>query len=262
MTTESSPTCAYLLLVATETEERTLRNVASEFGLTCTERQGRAGTYLDLGEVGIGRVLALRTEMGPFGYGGSAAQAIYARTETVARSGVISMGMCFGVRRETQAMADVVIASSLVPYDDRDVESDGGLPVVSYGRVKRRPAKAGLKEMLERARDAQARGFKVHVGAVLTGGARIRCRAYRDHLLEKLKKTAADPIVGGEMEGAGLLGLSPPEDPQWILVKGICDFADEQRKEEIGKSRAQACDNAIRFTLEALRYERTMVTAP
>ena len=32
------------------------------------------------------------------------------------------------------------------------------------------------------------------------------------------------PIVGGEMEGIGLLGLS--ETPVWCIVKGVSDFAE------------------------------------
>ena len=31
------------------------------------------------------------------------------------------------------------------------------------------------------------------------------------------------------MEGVGLVSVSSPEDPAWIVVKGISDFADEDR---------------------------------
>jgi nucleoside phosphorylase len=63
---------------------------------------------------------------------------------------------------------------------------------------------------------------------------------------------AEDGIVGGEMEGVGLLSVSPRDDPIWIVVKGICDFADEERDRIIKKSRPVACANSSQLVLSAL----------
>ncbi len=59
------------------------------------------------------------------------------------------------------------------------------------------------------------------------------------------------------MEGVGFLSGSPPDRPNWILVKGISDFADEARDEIIKTTRGPACYNAARFLLSALK-ERTL----
>jgi adenosylhomocysteine nucleosidase len=61
-----------------------------------------------------------------------------------------------------------------------------------------------------------------------------------------------DPIVGGEMEGIGLLSISPPEKPSWIVVKAISDFADEDRDAIIKETRPIACRRAAVFVLSAL----------
>ena len=62
-----------------------------------------------------------------------------------------------------------------------------------------------------------------------------------------------DPIVGGEMEGVGLLAASlKADDPIWCVVKGISDFADENRDAEIVIGRPRACRNAATFVLSAL----------
>jgi len=54
------------------------------------------------------------------------------------------------------------------------------------------------------------------------------------------------------MEGVGLLSVSPRKMPSWVVVKGICDFADENRHAEIEDARPAACRNAARFRLSSL----------
>ena len=60
------------------------------------------------------------------------------------------------------------------------------------------------------------------------------------------------------MEGVGLLSVSPRKQPMWIVVKGICDFADENRDAEIAENRPLACQNAISFRpLRAAKAKQT-----
>ena len=54
------------------------------------------------------------------------------------------------------------------------------------------------------------------------------------------------------MEGVGLLSVSPANEPAWIVVKGISDFADENRDVVIEQYRPIACRNAADFVLRAL----------
>lgn len=252
--TVSDLRCTYLLFVATRSEEEALRLAAADLGITVQERLGAGEmTYLDLGEPGIGRVFATRSSIGPFGHGGSASRAIYCMAETSAVA-LISVGMAFGVDPSRQRLGDVIVSTALLPYDNRDVRSDVGLPIYRYHRVRAYPSSESLRHLFARARTERGRAHDVHFGALLTGAAHIGCRVYRDHLIAGLRGLA-DPIVGGEMEGMGLLGLSAADQPAWIVVKGICDFADEDRDEVIRSSRSVACYNAARFVLEALQLE-------
>lgn len=247
--------CAYLILLATESEEKALLAVAASESIPVYQLSGRAGTYWDFGDLGLGRVYAIRSSIGPFGHRGSATTALLARAETVAAAGVVSVGMCFGVGGH-QKLGDVCLATALLPYDERDVESDYALPRYNYQRVRLHRAHEGLVSRVQTIW-AQLQGQRAHglwPGAMLTGGAKIRCRAFRDHLVGHLAKTAgASAIVGGEMEGAGLIGLSPPESGCWVMLKGICDFADESRGTEVKLARQLACENAVRLALDALR---------
>ncbi len=241
--------CHYLLFVATGTEKEELKKVAKESGFTFSRKKGRLGRYYDLGTIGISRVLAVRTQMGPFSYGGSASKAIYYMAETQA-VGIISVGMSFGTDRSSQKIGDVLVSKTLLPYDNRDIVTEDGKMKVYYHRVRSHKSDARLFRLLRKESEQGKWKGRVHLGALLTGGARIRCRDYRNELrgIE-----SSEPIVGGEMEGVGLLSVSAPESPSWIVAKGICDFADEERDEIIKDTRSVACRNSALFVLNALK---------
>jgi adenosylhomocysteine nucleosidase len=254
MSTSPPLKCHYLLLVATKSERESLERAATELDLPFEQRNGKYANYFDLGVVGISRVFALKTVEGPFGHGGSAAQALLARFETQAVGGIIGVGMCFGVDRERQKLGDIIVSSALVPYDRREVLSDQLLPRFRYKKVERYEAKESLRELFRHEAERASRK-DVHVGALLTGGSHIACAAYRDHLVHALTEVAKDRIVGGEMEGAGLLSLSEAKASEWCVVKAICDFADEGRDTDAPASRTEVCYKAARFVLEAIRNE-------
>lgn len=95
---------------------------------------------------------------------------------------------------------------------------------------------------------------------MLSGAARIHCAAYRDELFRNVPR-GNEKIVGGEMEGVGLLAASlKPGDSVWCVVKGISDFADENRDEVIKKGQEIAPVNAARFVLSGLVNDARMLT--
>jgi adenosylhomocysteine nucleosidase len=111
-----------------------------------------------------------------------------------------------------------------------------------------------LVELFRRGQGRQ-HDFRVYLGALLSGAARIHCGHYRDALARAIP-LGEDLIVGGEMEGVGLLAASVAwDDPIWCVVKGICDFADENRDAVILEGRPLACRNAAFFVLSALRND-------
>lgn len=189
--------------------------------------------------------------MGAIEHWGSTSKAILFHGATQA-AGIVQVGMAFGCRPGEQEYGDVLVSHSLIPYDARDVTVVDGIEKVDYGRAKPALANEALVKRFQRESRRASRGFKVHVGAILSGGARIFCRRFRDHLVENVPVGRGRVIVGGEMEGVGLLAVSPRATPVWCVVKGISDFADENRDGMIEQKRAPACENAIRFVLSTL----------
>ena len=243
--------CDVLLFVAVASEEKQLKTVAKSLGLSFQKRPGRHFDYFDLGQVGTFKVLAVRTEMGPFSNEGSAARALLGKAETGATA-LVSVGMAFGVDRKTQKPGDILVSQSLLTYDNRRVQSGFWSSKVDYSDVRPFLAKETLLKTLRGL--AREDGWKdiVKFGPMLTGGARIHCGRFRDHLVKALSREN-ERVVGGEMEGVGLLSASDPSAPSWVVVKGICDFADKKRDDEVKLWRSQACENAARFVLTALR---------
>jgi adenosylhomocysteine nucleosidase len=160
--------------------------------------------------------------------------------------------MAFGVDRTRQMIGDVLVSTAVLPYDDRDARTEDSDYVFDYRRVRRHPAKASLVALF---RDEDRRGtfeHQVHVGELLSGAARVFSRYYLAELMSQVPGVK-DGIVGGEMEGVGLLSISPRKEPLWIVIKGICDFADEQRDAEIEETRPVACRNSAMFALRGLQ---------
>ncbi len=251
--------CEILLFFATQTEREQLAKGAIELGLPFEEQNdARVGTYYSLGTIGPNRVRAVRTRMGPFFHQGSASQAIVLRAATSATS-IIQLGMAFGIDRHAQRHGDVLVSQWLFPYDYRIIEHVAGQEGrpdrynIDYRETKPFFPKRSLLNLFERERSEGTHDFTVHLGGILSGGSRIFSQLYLRHLLAAVTGSEGPGgYVGGEMEGVGLLAASAKSEPIWVVVKGISDFADDQRHDEIEGTRAQACLNAVRFVLAAL----------
>jgi nucleoside phosphorylase len=270
------PICSLLLFVATPTEEKALREQAGRLGLgfrddkALTHRLQAEGLNDDawtLGPIGSETVVAIgcsrsrgRVVMGPHGSLGSAAKGVRYLTATGAQ-GIVQVGMAFGVARGPQKLGDVLVSVSLIPYDKRDVKPLDREPgyYSDYSAIAVEPARAALVDRCIREKERGNYDFAVHVGAMLSGAARIHCARFR----EELYSTAPhgnDPIVGGEMEGVGLLAAAvKADDPAWCVVKGISDFADEHRDEDIKIGRDIAPQNAALFVLSSLINDAKML---
>lgn len=253
-----------VLVTATTTEHEQLEGAAKELGFSFEKIPRRHLDYYRLGFVGTNRVVAIRVSMGAFSPDGAAARCIQARAETQATT-IILMGTAFGIAPE-QHIGDVIVSESVFLYDDRTVVDVAGAKMshvagkyeVRYAPSARRSASRIWHERFRRLdeqynRDGAAE--KVYIGVVLSGGARIESAAFRDELLARLP-SMDPPVVGGEMEGMGAVSAAlatDPEDPGWVIVKGISDFADASSRSRIKDTRAGAARASAMAVLRVLQ---------
>jgi nucleoside phosphorylase len=264
------------LFVATSAEEEALHAQAARLGLDIRKdpalnRHFRENGLQDeawtLGNIGAESVVVVgcsrikgRPVMGPHGRLGSAAKGLRYLAATGAQ-GIIQVGMAYGIARGPQRLGDVLVSTSLIPYDKRDVKPSANEPGYfnDYSAVEVEPARLALVERCLREAERTRFDFTVHVGALLSGAARIHCARFRDELYGTAPH-GNDPIVGGEMEGVGLLAAAlRAGDPVWCVVKGISDFADENRDKDITTGRTVAPQNAAYFVLSSLVNDAEML---
>ncbi len=251
------PQCDTLIMLAVSSEEDALRAQAKSLGIEISKipKHPILGSYYSLGQVGCERVIAVRSRvMGALAFGGSAELASRFRQATGATS-IVQLGMAFGIDPERQQLGDVLVSTHVIPYDHREYnEQEKGGYDVNYQRARWIGAaeKTVQSLMRERSRTNTDRNFSIHFGGILSGAAIVHSQSFRNELLTKVPAGDA-PIVGGEMEGIGLLGLS--ENPVWCIVKGVSDFADSKRDAIIENGRPIACANAARFLLESMLHD-------
>jgi nucleoside phosphorylase len=280
-----------LLVTATMTEHRMLREVATSLRLPFERRAGRFCTYYHLGMIGTDRVASIQVEIGAFGAGGSASSCIQARAETRATA-LILIGTAFGIARSEQQVGDVLVSESVFLYDDRHAV-DGPTPgrfetslhavgraidrttaerwtvarkvralsgpgyTVQYGPTSRRAASGAWVSRFRRLADEWRRTGetgRIIVGTLLSGGSRIESARFRDDLVAAIPKMDS-PLIGGEMEAMGAISAAnaDEQDPGWIVVKGIADFADAQSRAKIDATRDLAARSSARAVLRALQ---------
>ncbi len=210
--------------------------------------ESHLGEYFDLGYLGYNRAIAVKVRMGSLRYGGAAWQSINFRIATGA-TGLIAVGTAFGVDQELQNIGDVLISTKMIPYDDRKIVNDpnGGWMADRSG-MKSRNAKESLVKLMKRYAENSKPGFNIHEGSFLSGGAQIQSTFFRNELVAEFSPQP----VGGDMETVALASTCDPNHPNWIAVKGISDFADDNRDKVIEDGRKIASHNAIEFVLGAL----------
>lgn len=155
----------------------------------------------------------------------------------------IMIGIAFGIDNSEQKIGDVLVANSIIPYDFKKITSGG-----STIRAQSVPTSTLLINKFR-----NARGWEHHlesgiaskiIAPVFSGEELINCIDRRNELA-----LFNGQAKGGEMEGAGLYAAANGQT-EWILVKGICDFADGNKDENKDENQKTAMSSATSLCLE------------
>jgi nucleoside phosphorylase len=152
---------------------------------------------------------------------------------------VIMVGIAFGVDKADQNIGDVLVSEVILPYDNKKIGEEkttyrGPRPQAGQILLNRFKNSKGWKHATEEG-DA-----KCIFGHLLSGETLLDQLVARDELL-KVFPTAK----GGEMEGAGVYAAADTRKVEWLLVKGICDFADGNKGENKEQFQKVAAKSAV-----------------
>ncbi|WP_028980142.1 hypothetical protein [Sporocytophaga myxococcoides] len=143
---------------------------------------------------------------------------------------VIMIGIAFGLDEMSQKIGDVLVSESLIPYNVRRVGEQtiyrGSHPEAGHILLDRFKSQAKNWNFKVDENNKASTIF----GPLLSGEELIDNKEYRDQLLSAFRNAK-----GGEMEGIGVSTASVNKKLEWIVVKGICDFADGNK----GKNKNQ-----------------------
>ncbi len=198
--------------------------------------------YRDFGMVNDARVFHTQCEMGTSGVDASQ-QAITYAIRDLKPGQIIMVGIAFGVDEEKQNIGDVLVSKRLTLYELQKIDKEDKV-VLRGSKPDCSSHLLGLFRYLESDSD-----FKIplRIGPILSGEKLIDNLDYRESL-----KALESEAIGGEMEGTGLYTACQSAKVDWILVKGICDWADGNKSEDKEARQALAAKNAAQAVAKAL----------
>ncbi|MBI5367133.1 MAG: tetratricopeptide repeat protein [Planctomycetes bacterium] len=244
----SNPPPNLLLVTATTVESSAVLEAFKKATGTPARPESRGDqTYFGLGTMSNARVFLVQSEMGSGGLGASLLT-VQKGIERLSPKAVIMVGIAFGVNDQKQCIGDVLVTENLRLYDLRRVGTEAGREQIVL-RGDRPHASSGLIQRFKSAQLPTWEACTVRFGVVLTGEKLVDNVDYRDEL-----RRFEPEAIGGEMEGAGLYVACQDRKVDWILVKGICDWADGHKALDKDARQAKAARNAADFVLHAIQF--------
>lgn len=160
---------------------------------------------------------------------------------------IIMVGIAFGVDEVNQQIGDVLISKSIVNYENQRVGAES-----TISRATPTPCGVTILNRFLNSTDWEHQlpsgaQSTASPGLLLSGEKLIDNIDYRNKLLEYYPGA-----IGGEMEGSGLAAAADSHHREWILVKGICDWADGKKSHDKKERQKIAVNAAISLCIHVL----------
>ena len=201
--------------------------------------------YYDLGSVGTARTFMVQcTGPGPTPARICIEEGIQALSPPI----VIMVGIAFGLRPEKQHIGDILVSRQIEDYDQQKIGTDSNGHQEIYARGDRVRASERLLNRFKAGQHEWQAPPDIHFGLILSGSKVVSHKGFRDELLR-----VAPEAIGGEMEGTSLYEVWKRIHIEWVLVKAICDWADDEKNDAY---QTLAAKNAARFVIQVVSQEQ------
>lgn len=197
-----------------------------------------------LGRMGCHSVVHTMCGMGTIGRDGSSLTVSDAIRIWNPRA-IIAVGIAFGIDPNKQEIGDVLVSKTVSAYEPQRVQDD---LIISRGVI----AESGL-HLFNRFINVEGWEFqrpdgslvKLRAGQLLSGDKLVDSSKFKRQLLVQYPEA-----IGGEMEGAGLYAAAERAKVEWIIVKGICDWADGSKDKQHQRLAAAAAVSLVEHVLK------------
>lgn len=184
-------------------------------------------------------------EQGPLGPAGALLTTDGGR-RTVRPDYTIITGICYGLRRDEQALGDILVSQRVQDVDHVRLTDQGVYVVEEHRGENLQPSHV----LLGRCQAAQTvwTGPRVHVGLMLAASKLVDSPITIGRLQGSFSRA-----IGGDMEAAAFHAAARRGDVHWIVIKAISDWGDQATAEQrYAQTAASAC-NAARFVVHMAR---------
>ncbi|BCB86329.1 5'-methylthioadenosine/S-adenosylhomocysteine nucleosidase family protein [Phytohabitans suffuscus] len=240
----SMPNVDVVLVTVNDIETDELTAALEGAGYRARIEMGPVNTYWVYGPVGNAVVAHVRSGMGSTGQGGSTLTTIDAIRD-LHPGAVLGVGVAFGIDPDQQPIGQLLLSERLTEYERAKI----GVGTSGQTIVLQRGASAEASpRLVGRFRDARLSGLGIEVqaGEILSGEKLIDNPGFKSALMERFPEA-----IGGEMEGAGVQAASGREGTEWLVVKAVCDYAQEKEVDRTARQKL-AASRAARAVLRVL----------
>ncbi|GAB2719920.1 5'-methylthioadenosine/S-adenosylhomocysteine nucleosidase family protein [Comamonas sediminis] len=239
----AKPVSKVLVITVTTIESLTVRNrfkVATGHEAKIKEINGFKYAYL--GRLGFREIFHATSGMGTGGLAG-AQESVRRSIEAIDPTEVIMVGIAFGVDDKKQKIGDVLVSKQVLLYEPQRVSVDFELT----SRGDKVSASTRLLGWVAEAELKWNDNFEIQTGLILSGEKLIDNAQFKSELIR-----IAPEAIGGEMEAAGVYVSSQIAKKDWIIIKGICDWADGEKSKGKEENQKIAANSAVSFLISML----------
>jgi nucleoside phosphorylase len=198
-------------------------------------------TYF-LGKFGAFKVVVTKCQMGSLDPGSATLATEQAQRIWRPRA-IIMVGIAFGQNPSKQKMADVLVASKIISYEQQRVSGQlvdrGSIPPSNPTLLNRFDNPVGWTFFHPDGSKSNCR-----IGPILSGEKLVDDPKFKADLLKRFPQA-----IGGDMEGVGLCAAAIRSGVPWILVKAICDWADGKKHKKHQPLAAAAAVSLVHHVL-------------
>lgn len=236
-----------LFITVNEHETTKLREEFKSIGITPKSIQSTTSleVYDDYGEINGQRIMHAISMMGS-GQAGGSRETTKKAIDDLTPKLLIAVGICWGATENEQKIGDVIISQLVQTNSNLKLKDNNAI-----FRGARSEIDSTAIKILERAKDHCTEEIKTHVGLMISADTLFDDKKQRDIYCRGLSG-----LKGGEMEAMGIHEAIRESNfkPNWIVVKGICDWGYKKNSNPSQKEKDQskAAQNSAKLCITAI----------
>ncbi|MFI5494822.1 HEAT repeat domain-containing protein [Actinoplanes sp. NPDC051859] len=176
------------------------------------------------------------------GMGGSGVRGAYVQVGDAVRdlrpTSVVAAGVAWGADPAATGIGTVLLSTQVIDFERQRVGADTAGEKVVIARGAKSEASPRLMNRFL-VTDYDGTGVTIADGPLLSGEKLIDNPEFKRQLIDLFPDA-----IGGEMEGAGIQSVCAREQVDWIVVKGVCDFAENKGEDKANRQALAAARSA------------------